>query len=538
MRFAFLAVVFVLSGPPEAAVAICSDGIVDADEQCDDGGFCIGGPLAGTVCTSEEDCVDGGACFGGLDDLRECVSDADCRGGACRRCRPVGGDACAANCTFETDIPVPLVAGFVESNGMEISFGTSGVVVFSPFLTVPLPLTGAWTLTVGHSREQVSPVTIRERGVHFDAIPTSTLSCACLRGPARLTCGGTLLDRDGTLSTDCGPGDPDAAPCPQHRPCAPVHGPGNSGSGFIDCGSPGVGIEISHDCNATPDAAEFSPAVSTTELERLGAPRIGNTLLGFAIQLTPVVGLCTGTTPDYGPDGILCTDDDPLAQRGTPIAVLLTTGAAVGTVIHAANSEDVLGPIAIDGRAFTCNDTDASVDISAGVIGGVFTACDQPSISDIVVPISFGFDQVTRLPGAIGPTPTPGPNDCCQCVAPLSCAASNNGECGACHRVSNAACDDDGTCRILTPSPTETLTLPPPPTPSPPACVGDCDGSREVTVDEIMVLIGIALGQQAVDLCRAADRDGDGTVFVDEIVAAVQAALAGCAAAETTDRSQ
>lgn len=59
-------------------------------------------------------------------------------------------------------------------------------------------------------------------------------------------------------------------------------------------------------------------------------------------------------------------------------------------------------------------------------------------------------------------------------------------------------------------------------------CTGDCDGSGTVTVDEIVRMVNIALGQQPVSNCPAADSDGSGTVTVDEIVRAVTNALNGC----------
>lgn len=59
-------------------------------------------------------------------------------------------------------------------------------------------------------------------------------------------------------------------------------------------------------------------------------------------------------------------------------------------------------------------------------------------------------------------------------------------------------------------------------------CVGDCGRDDEVTVDEILAMVNIALGGGDVATCRAGDRDGDGQVTVDEIVAAVQNALDGC----------
>ena len=61
------------------------------------------------------------------------------------------------------------------------------------------------------------------------------------------------------------------------------------------------------------------------------------------------------------------------------------------------------------------------------------------------------------------------------------------------------------------------------------ACPGDCNTSGDVTVDEIISLIGIALGEEAVSAClAAADLDGSGTITVDEILTAINTALLGC----------
>ena len=60
------------------------------------------------------------------------------------------------------------------------------------------------------------------------------------------------------------------------------------------------------------------------------------------------------------------------------------------------------------------------------------------------------------------------------------------------------------------------------------SCVGDCDGSGDVTVDEIIKMVNIALGTIDLSECAAADGSGDGAVTVDEIVQAVNKALTGC----------
>jgi hypothetical protein len=59
-------------------------------------------------------------------------------------------------------------------------------------------------------------------------------------------------------------------------------------------------------------------------------------------------------------------------------------------------------------------------------------------------------------------------------------------------------------------------------------CIGDCAVDGQVTVDEIVVGVSIALGQLEIDRCSMFDRSRDGDVTVDEILAAVAAALGGC----------
>jgi YVTN family beta-propeller protein len=60
------------------------------------------------------------------------------------------------------------------------------------------------------------------------------------------------------------------------------------------------------------------------------------------------------------------------------------------------------------------------------------------------------------------------------------------------------------------------------------ACVGDCDGHNSVTVNEIIVMVDVALGQDLLSACPAADADNSGTVTVDELIQAVNNTLYGC----------
>ncbi len=58
-------------------------------------------------------------------------------------------------------------------------------------------------------------------------------------------------------------------------------------------------------------------------------------------------------------------------------------------------------------------------------------------------------------------------------------------------------------------------------------CAGDCIGDDVVTVDELITLVNLALGNTD-ELCDAGDTNADGQITVDEIVTAVNRALDGC----------
>jgi len=59
-------------------------------------------------------------------------------------------------------------------------------------------------------------------------------------------------------------------------------------------------------------------------------------------------------------------------------------------------------------------------------------------------------------------------------------------------------------------------------------CQGDCTVDAAVTVDELVTIVGIALGDQSADVCISSDASCDGRVTVDEILGSVDRALNGC----------
>lgn len=77
-----------------------------------------------------------------------------------------------------------------------------------------------------------------------------------------------------------------------------------------------------------------------------------------------------------------------------------------------------------------------------------------------------------------------------------------------------------------------TETAPPSITPTstsgPGVCVGDCNNSGEVTINELIIMVNIALGSAPVEDCLPGDANGDGQITIDEIILAVNHALDGC----------
>jgi hypothetical protein len=77
----------------------------------------------------------------------------------------------------------------------------------------------------------------------------------------------------------------------------------------------------------------------------------------------------------------------------------------------------------------------------------------------------------------------------------------------------------------FTPSATPSVT----PTPTPRPCIGDCDGDGVVRVDELLTGVAAALADE-VAACPAFDADANARIVIDELIAAIGAALNGCPA--------
>jgi hypothetical protein len=60
-------------------------------------------------------------------------------------------------------------------------------------------------------------------------------------------------------------------------------------------------------------------------------------------------------------------------------------------------------------------------------------------------------------------------------------------------------------------------------------CAGDCDSSQNVSINELVLSVNIALDRAPLSTCINVDRDGSGLVTIDELVASVNNALRNCA---------
>lgn len=453
---------------PTVNLVVCGDGVTQSSggaagepgfepEECDDGGICVGGDNAGTACTSESDCIGDGVCTEGPKIGQACANDDACPGGQCIHCKPFGGDGCAANCTFESDIPYDLVAGINrtcdagsnegnactgpddcpggactdvtlclggENDGAPCAItqtqdcpggqclqqfkpGTSGAFIHDGYIQIALPLEGSAVLTIGKLRNGTVPGVIKADSVQMDQIAVAALACVCVRAVPAKTCGGTVFNADGTISTDCSDDfTAGASVCAGTKPCAFVHGPGNSSSGLIGCnGLEGIDLSVTQDVHLsplpyppppTPPLGAGQPVIALTGTGGPGSAIVLNTA-----AIGTAVGSCTspGVTAEAisGPDLTFCTDDDPQSSRGMPQPLLQVTGEATGLVLNTNQStqpapeDKQIGPFGYTGAPYDCTNLTASPPTAEGAnVVGAFTALNQPNgIADVVVRDTF-----------------------------------------------------------------------------------------------------------------------------------------------------
>lgn len=65
-------------------------------------------------------------------------------------------------------------------------------------------------------------------------------------------------------------------------------------------------------------------------------------------------------------------------------------------------------------------------------------------------------------------------------------------------------------------------------------CIGDCDNSGAVRIDELLIGVNIALGRAPLNRCDGFDSNANGVVQVNELLGGVRSSIAGCRAPDPT----
>lgn len=125
---------------------------------------------------------------------------------------------------------------------------------------------------------------------------------------------------------------------------------------------------------------------------------------------------------------------------------------------------------------------------------------------------------VGAFPGAVGFPPNIGSGNVVSGVIRASEATVLIADPGLEGNLCTATLEDNRACGAPTPTPTVVA----------PRCVGDCDVSGEVTVNELILMVNVGLGILPPASCLPGDANRDGLITVDEIVTAVNRALMGC----------
>ena len=140
-------------------------------------------------------------------------------------------------------------------------------------------------------------------------------------------------------------------------------------------------------------------------------------------------------------------------------------------------------------------------------------------------PGPFGDCPLPTCTATLGPDETPPPTSTPGPSTPTASPAPATATVTAVNTVPGATATHTApAATATTPAGVETPTA----GSTPAACVGDCDGSGKVAVNELVTGVGIALGTADLDRCPSFDRNNSLRVEVNELVAAVNNSLLGC----------
>ena len=283
------------------------------------------------------------------------------------------------------------------------------------------------------------------------------------------------------------------------------------------------------------DLVEFNNATQSYTIQLVGADlNLPTNAAIDAVGVTPSATILISL--DISVDAF--DDDDVIAVNGTNLSVFLDP-AAVGIdpaldldgIDYDGSGDSILylsfdGSGTVDGVAFDDEDVllyDVTTQTWSLAYDGSAAAAHWPDAADLTA-----INVVLAAPATATPTST-------------SPAPTGTHTATATDTPSTPESTRTATDTPTTPEPTRTATATPtqPSTPGTPTatatatvttgpgCVGDCDGSGEVAINELITMVNIALGNLSV-ACPAGDADQNGTVEINELVTAVGNALNGC----------
>jgi hypothetical protein len=144
-----------------------------------------------------------------------------------------------------------------------------------------------------------------------------------------------------------------------------------------------------------------------------------------------------------------------------------------------------------------------------------------PILADNVLPHTqaFGAPQIFTVTLPTNVT-------CTQCTLQVLEFMSNHSAPCFYHHCADISIQGEPETATPTPSPTPSST--PTPTATALPCVGNCDQNQSVALDELLVVVRIALGELSLGFCPVFASNNEDLVTVDELVTAVNNALSEC----------
>jgi len=278
-----------------------------------------------------------------------------------------------------------------------------------------------------------------------------------------------------------------------------------------------------------------SPASISADGNDLG----GDILLFAGTDLTTMAGCSVSAS---GPNGAIdVTSGDSLSINSHWQAGGAAPDGGGGSIDLAACHMEIAATASVTAMgALSSNQLTilGSADITGEISAGSANIVSHPpglnpAISGDVQPAAQRIEDPSlvacvAVPATPTPSPTPQPTTAAPTATPTPSSTAQ--PTSAVPTATQPAATATSTPTDPTPSNSPT-TATPSATPDGPCrrpCPVDCDDDCEVGISELIRAVQISLGEADLVLCLGADRDDDGTVRINELIAGVTSALDGC----------